>query len=130
MQPIQLFQIAAAQAHWLSVRQDVVAGNVANANTPGYKAMDVEPFSSVLDKMDRGGAQGLAATSALHIKDDSAVGAVRTEPVDGGIALKPSGNSVDLAHELMRSGEIRREFELNTGVVRSFHQMMMMTVKS
>ena len=50
MQPIELFRLASKQAHWLSVRQDVVAGNVANVNTPGYRAMDVEPFSDVLDK--------------------------------------------------------------------------------
>ena len=55
---------------------------------------------------------------------------VRSSPVDGGIAIKPSGNSVDLAGELIKTGEIRREFELNTALVKSFHQMMMMTVKS
>ncbi len=123
MQPIQLFQLAATQAHWLSVRQDVVAGNVANVNTPDYKAVDVEPFSSVLERLGNG-SRGPASLAG-----DGLASAVRSSPVDGGIAIKPSGNSVDLAQELIKTGEIRRQFELNTGVVKSFHQMMMMTVK-
>ena len=34
MQPIQLFDLASRQAEWLTIRQQVVAGNIANANTP------------------------------------------------------------------------------------------------
>ena len=30
---------------WLGSRQTVLARNVANANTPGFKADDLEPFS-------------------------------------------------------------------------------------
>jgi len=124
MNPIQLFQLASRQAHWLSVRQDVVAGNVANANTPGYRAMDVEPFEAVLASQ----GQRMAATDAVHFVEDpmrNAVVAVNDgeEPV-----VKPSGNSVNLADELIKTGEIRRQFELNVGLVKAFHQMMMMTV--
>ena len=32
MQPIQLFEVASKQAEWLSVRQKVVATNIANAS--------------------------------------------------------------------------------------------------
>jgi len=124
MDPIQLFQLAARQAHWLSVRQDVVAGNVANANTPGYKAMDVEPFEAVLDNEGR----RMAATQSAHFVEDGLRNAVVTVSDEETPLVKPSGNSVSLAEELIKTGEIRREFEMNVGLVRSFHQMMMMTV--
>ena len=42
MNPIQLFELASRQAEWLSVRQQVVATNIANANTPGYSRQSVE----------------------------------------------------------------------------------------
>ena len=35
---------------WATVRQAVITGNIANANTAGYTAMDVEPFSAILDE--------------------------------------------------------------------------------
>ncbi len=37
-----VFDLAARQASWLLARQRVVAQNVANANTPGYKTADLE----------------------------------------------------------------------------------------
>ncbi len=50
MQGIHLFDLASRQAEWLSVRQAAVSGNVANANTPAFKARDVEPFKDVLEQ--------------------------------------------------------------------------------
>lgn len=43
--------------------------------------------------------------------------------------MLPSGNSVVLEQELVKDGEIRRSFELNTAIVRAFHRMMMMTTR-
>ena len=49
--PLYLFELASSQARWLELRQSTIATNVANANTPGFKARDVEPFNKVLDGM-------------------------------------------------------------------------------
>ena len=49
MSDIYLFQVASQKSQWLSARQTAVASNVANASTPGYRAVDVQPFSAVLD---------------------------------------------------------------------------------
>lgn len=56
-------------------RQEVLAGNIANADTPGYQARDID-FSSELKKvMDRGrvaeGGLSLALTSSRHIAAQS-----------------------------------------------------------
>ena len=52
-------------------RQEILAANIANADTPGYQARDVD-FSSELKKvMERGRAENsgvsLALTSSRHI---------------------------------------------------------------
>ena len=52
MEPIHLFDLAGRQARWLSTDQSVIASNVANASTPGYRAQSVQPFSEVLDKTE------------------------------------------------------------------------------
>ena len=56
MGPVHLFDLAAQQARWLSARQVAVAENIANANTPGYRAADVPPFETVFndDEFDDG----------------------------------------------------------------------------
>ena len=38
MEPIQLFDLAARKSAWLAARQATLAGTVANANTPGFRA--------------------------------------------------------------------------------------------
>ncbi|MFT9341734.1 MAG: flagellar basal body protein, partial [Acetobacter sp.] len=43
-----LFSLAERRLQWLESRQSVLAGNVANANTPGYVSKDVTPFAGVL----------------------------------------------------------------------------------
>ena len=49
VQPVNLFALASQQAKWLAARQSAVAGNIANVNTPGYGAVDIEPFEQVLN---------------------------------------------------------------------------------
>ena len=65
MNPIQLFALASRQAEWLSVRQEVVAGNIANASTPKYLAKDITPFSAVLDNTAM--VQHMAVTQPGHM---------------------------------------------------------------
>lgn len=124
MQPVSLFDLAAHQARWLSVRQTAVAGNIANANTPGYLAVDVEPFEKVLD----GTRVALRATESSHLLGGATRASFAVRPIEDNRVLS-TGNSVVVENELMKSGEIRRAYELNTAIVKSFHRMMMMTTR-
>lgn len=126
MDPIQLFSLASRQAHWLSVRQNVVAGNIANANTPGYAAKDVEAFESVLATT----GNRMAATHPAHFSEDPIRNSVGSTAMDEGVEVQISGNSVSVTDELAKSGEIKRAFELNTNLVSVFHRLMLQTVRS
>ncbi len=125
MQPIQLFELATKQAQWLTARQGVVTGNVANANTPGFRAKDVTPFSAVLDNTN----MPMTRTNPGHFIDSSSSELGIQTQVDQ--AAKPliSGNSVELADQLMKEGEIKRDYDLNTGIVKAFNRMILATVR-
>jgi flagellar basal-body rod protein FlgB len=125
MESVNLFALATQQSKWLAVRQTAVAGNVANVNTPGYVAVDVEPFEKVLDNT----GVRLAATDAGHLTGRSGETGFAMAEQDDAPAVLPSGNSVVLENELLKAGEIRRQFELNTAIVKAFHRMLMMTSK-
>ncbi|WP_283195413.1 flagellar basal body rod protein FlgB [Rhizobium sp. AN80A] len=130
MQPIQLFDLASRQAEWLTIRQEVVAGNIANANTPKYRAQDITPFQAVLDRSDI----TMARTNAAHLSGNNLNTKndinVRDAELNQEMGVQESGNTVGLAKELSKSGEIKRQYELNTSLVGSFNRMMLMTVKS
>lgn len=118
---VSLFDLASRQANWLTARQAAIAGNVANVNTPDFKAVDVEPFEAVLN----GGASRLMATHAGHVGAASA-GAGDTPNVK----TLASGQSVEIEKELMKAGEVQRAYDLNAAIVKSFHKMMLSTVRS
>ncbi|UXN58931.1 flagellar basal body rod protein FlgB [Phyllobacterium zundukense] len=126
MQGIHLFELASRQAEWLSVRQAAISGNVANANTPGFKARDVEPFKDVLEQTQL----TMAATNPNHLEIDASgisATALRTDAVT---EQNHSKNTVSLEEEMVKSGEINRQFSLNTSIVKAFHRMMLSAVKS
>lgn len=127
MQPIQLFELASRQAEWLSVRQEVVATNIANANTPKYRAKDVTPFSAVLQNAHAPMVRTNPAHLGGTVIGNDRIG-IEEEDLNAEIGLQESGNTVALASELAKTGEIKRQHDLNTQLVKSFHSMMMSVV--
>lgn len=47
-----LFALGRDRMNWLQSRQQVLAGNIANANTPGYQAKDIAPFDAAMSAFD------------------------------------------------------------------------------
>lgn len=126
MEPIHLFDLASRQARWAAVRQATISGNVANADTPGYHARDIVPFTAVLQKT----ALTLARTEPGHLEiSGSGVEAGKTTDADSW-DITHSGNTVSLDQELLKAGEVNRAYTLNTNIVRSFHKMLLSTVRS
>ncbi|WP_193178104.1 flagellar basal body protein [Oricola nitratireducens] len=124
MDAVNLFKLASTQAKWLSLRQTTVANNIANADSPGYRAVDVEPFKAALDSA----TVRLGATSPNHVgaQPEGASFKVVDEKPAG---LTTAGKPVSLEDELVKSAEIRHAFETNTAIVGAFHRMILMTAK-
>jgi flagellar basal-body rod protein FlgB len=91
-----LLSLAEQRLDWADRRQQVLAQNVANANTPGYAARDLTPFESLL----RHAPVPLAVTSPLHL-------AATSDPLlsDRSQAVAeraPDGNAVSLEEQLTK----------------------------
>ncbi|AMJ62665.1 flagellar basal body rod protein FlgB [Bosea sp. PAMC 26642] len=126
MEPIHLFDLAAKQANWLAVRQNAVSQNVANANTPRYTAVDVEPFEAIVRKT----TLAVAATSPDHITSTPAETMTARQRKSDSWSTVHSGNSVSIEQEMLKAGDISRSYSLTTNIVKSFHRMMAMAIKS
>jgi flagellar basal-body rod protein FlgB len=126
MEPVHLFNLIDKQRSWLSIRQSLVAQNVANADTPGFRALDVLPFARVLDRS----ALELTTSSAMHMRP--------TQAETFAAAIKPaeswetthSGNTVSPELEMIKAGEIRSAFTLDTNILRAFHGMWLAATRS
>lgn len=118
---MQLFNIISRHNNWLAVRQTAVAGNIANANTPGFRAQDVQPFEMAVEQA----RLAMTATQPAHLTsgppDAPATELRREDPWE----VTHSGNNVSLEQELLKAGEANRAFRLNTSVAKAFHRMIM-----
>ena len=85
---------------WLEARQRVLAGNIANADTPGYQPRDVRSFASVL--AGKAGPR-MAATDPRHLAapNDKAL----ARPDRAAPDRAPNGNAVSLDREALKVAE-------------------------
>src|SRR3546814_8647969 len=108
-----LFRRIAQRLDWLTQRQAVLAENVANSDTPDYRAHDIEPFEQHL--RETGVAAGrlqTAVTQPGHIDGRAAPGDVRPRRVEEPYEVKPSGNAVNVEHQMMLVAETAMDHQL------------------
>lgn len=109
MGPINDQAIVAAlrrQMTMASARQVVAAGNIANVDTPGFRARTVD-FDKVLDAELQGGAR-LVSTNARHLG-----GTATHDPsvVDAeGLQARRDGNTVQIDRELLTMTRASSDF--------------------
>jgi len=98
---------------WLEERQKVIAQNIANADTPGYRPMDVkEPdFKSMLKSSTTMQAATpkpmMAATDAKHIQTETATQLQQADVPPPSrqknpYEIAPAGNAVVLEEQLIK----------------------------
>jgi len=89
-----------------ATKQAVAAGNLANLNTPGYKAQDVD-FENALDTK-LGAAAGMKTTNARHLQGTQP-SSIPTKEAEG-LAARRDGNTVQVDRELLTMTKAAGEF--------------------
>ncbi|GGB60150.1 flagellar basal body rod protein FlgB [Roseibium aquae] len=125
MEPVFLNKLVSENNNWLSVRQATIAENMANANTPGYRAKDIEPFTSVISKTQL----AMKATHTSHMGGIVEVARQSEVKKSESWLVTHSGNSVSIEQELMKAGQVARDHSLNAGIAKSFHRMYLSSLR-
>lgn len=120
-----LFDLVSRHMTWLSERQSVIASNIANADTPGYRAREIAPFSEVLD----GGALHLATTSRGHLVAQENLVQRHGTIAGASWGSSHSGNNVSIERELMQASSTSRMMNIDSTVARAFHRMLLSSLK-
>ncbi len=120
----QVLRTAHDMAAHAAARQGVLAGNIANADTPGYKRRDLQPFAEVFARA--------ASTPAIpghirpgHVATGSLQAAIRQ---DSAAPSAPNGNSVTLEREMMHSAEARQQHDTALTIFRSLTGILRATL--
>jgi len=125
---VPLFNVLQERMSWLSQRQSILSQNVANADTPGYAALDLKPadFSTVLKGHTQQGdfQGGLTVTDPRHIAiNPQGAGGFETQE-SGETETDPSGNSVSNEEEMMKVAETQTQYQAATDIYAKAIQMM------
>jgi len=118
---------------WLSSRQKIVAENVANASTPGFKPHDLAPqdFGQLMTTgAGAEGQMGMMVTNAMHIQmqDPLPAGAKKITSNDSETTM--DGNSVVLEEQMLKMAESRQQFEAAVGFYEKSMSLVRMAIRA
>ncbi len=112
---LEVMRMAHALAKHASSRHETIARNIANADTPGYRASDVASFQDTY-RSEHGGA--MRATRPRHFGAEAGV-AADPRVVDAGGPASPNGNTVSLETEMVKSVETKLQHDMATSIYRA-----------
>ena len=128
---LTLFQAVKKRLNWLGQRQEVLAQNISNADTPGYKAKDLKPYqfreilrreSAQLNMVTTG--PGQLGGRRKRIRD------FMSEEESQPFETKPNGNSVILEEQMGKVSETQTQHRLTTELYRKHLAMLRMASSS
>jgi flagellar basal-body rod protein FlgB len=93
-------------------RHTVLAGNVANLDTPGYRAVDLQRRNA----LEPGATPALATTHEGHLQAPNSADVVTTFD-DGGALVSPDGNAMSLERELSKIEANRTRYATSSELV-------------
>lgn len=111
----------------LAERQRIIAQNIANSETTGYKAREVEApnFADLLAQQDAGGGTPRIARPRVSLTAGMTALGARGTMSGGSIVLdhnvtetKPDGNNVTLEDQLLKMGQVQADFAAMTSLYR------------
>ena len=129
---IDVFRITGARMRQLSERQNVLAQNIANADTPHYRARDVKPFQfdSALLRTQGGVAPlRLAGAQSGHITGSRGGANVTTDRANS-YSEDPTGNTVDLEEQMVKQSDVAKNYDLAALVYKRSAALMRSAVSS
>jgi flagellar basal-body rod protein FlgB len=112
-QSLDVFRTAIAMARHAGTQQALSAQNIANADTPDYRALEIPDVASTL----RTEGSGMRATRDSHLHGGSAPGAA--DPETRREAEDPNGNTVSIELELVTATEAMRSHDRALAIYRS-----------
>ena len=122
---ISFFRLASDRLDWLGERQRVISENIANANTPNYRARDVTSFDRMLDGT-RGA--GLQVTHPDHIAGSARTDGVRVQEDPDAVRSTIDGNTVALEEQTIRASETADTYRMAAELYRKGHALLTLSV--
>jgi flagellar basal-body rod protein FlgB len=115
---LPILSMLKSRMFWHEERQRVLAENVSNSDTPGFRARDLTPLT-FNEQMAASGPGGVALerTAMGHISGGALGGGSRFRSGDRqGYEIRPTGTSVSLEDEMMKVASNQMDYQAATAL--------------
>jgi flagellar basal-body rod protein FlgB len=112
-----VFSALGDKMRWHQTRQGLLAENVANAETPGYRGRDLKQYDFGDTDLSRSVASvTTTATQPLHFSVSSGEGSPFGAQQMASFEITPEGNGVSLEDEMMKVTSNLMDYQAATGL--------------
>ena len=125
-----IFSLLAKRMDWLGQRQQVLAQNIANADTPDYVPHDLKPqeFRRMVERQAMPTMKP-QATQAGHIQSSSLSDSHRSVEQKERYETAPSGNAVIIEEQLINVAQTQNDYSAITNLYRKQVAMMKLALR-
>ena len=124
LRKIPVFAAITQRMTWLVQRQKVLAQNVANSDTPGFRPKDLKEVSFA-DMVGTGRRLKMNATSGKHINPRTGTGVeFRAEVQQETYGISPTGNAVVVEEQMLKVAETRIDYEVMATLYKKHIEMI------
>lgn len=125
-----IFSLLSKRMDWLGQRQQVLAQNIANADTPEYVPHDLKP-QAFRRMVERNYAPSLkpAATSSGHIQTSSLKADNASTEQKNSYEVAPSGNAVVLEEQLVKVAKTQSDYNAITNLYKKQVGMLKLALR-
>ncbi len=112
---------------FLSNRSNVIAQNIANADTPGYRAKEISPpdFEALVEH-----TQAMRVNDSRHQAGYASLTSSNNRIKTSSQSASLDGNSVSIETETMKLSQTRMEYGLASTVYRKGLDMLRLAIRS
>lgn len=113
---LNVFKMAYAMATHAGQRQAVVARNMANADTPGYRERDIAGFAE--SYAGTGSERPMQATRDRHL-NGAGQASQSWETFETDAPGDPNGNNVSIEDQMLKAVEVKRQHDRALAIYKS-----------
>ena len=126
---ITLFASVRKRLNWLTQRQEVLAQNIANADTPNYRASDLKPYK-FKELLNRESMQlNMTVSEGNHLGGQRKRIRDFSEYKDRSpYETAPNGNSVVIEEQMAKVSESTINHQFTTNIYKKHIQMFMLAL--
>lgn len=129
---LQLFNLAKQKMIYLGERQAVISHNIANADTPRFKAKDVtQPDFRAMLAGTAAHTVSLKTTHPGHMTMGGGQGLQYKVAIDeNAFETSPDGNSVQIDEQMIKMNDTALDYQMSTSVYKKVNDMIRLSLGS